>query len=397
MRRLHRLAGSIVILDEVQNIPVKYWEATEKALQFLADQWDTRFILMTATRPALLSDAFELAEPRKQFFFDSVSRTQLYVEPEPVDYNRIDEWLFPKIESARSFMVVLNTIRSAQDIYHSLTNALDGFDLYFLSASLIPVHREKRLKEIRESLQSKKRIGLVATQVVEAGVDLDFEVVIRDFAPFDSIIQAAGRCNRNAFGRKSGKVFVVKLTDPKQEKRYLASYVYDGVLLEISGEILSEFKTCEENEYLKMAEKYFDLLKERKSQARGLMEELAALNYQEIQKFSLIERAISQVSVFVEFDENATELIKNLEQLEEVKPKTYEERIQKRNLFKALKPKLWAYAINVPEKVAIQSGLSQLPYVSEFLYLPMDHVNFGNIYDKNTGFTRHVKEDSIFL
>lgn len=84
MRRLHRLAGSIVILDEVQNIPAGYWEATEEALTYLSKAWDTRFILMTATRPALFQNILELTHIRRNYFFENLSRTKLKVEKEQI-------------------------------------------------------------------------------------------------------------------------------------------------------------------------------------------------------------------------------------------------------------------------------------------------------------------------
>jgi CRISPR-associated endonuclease/helicase Cas3 len=294
-------------------------------------------------------------------------------------------------------MVVLNTIRSAQDVYRSLKDTLDNFDLYFLSASLIPVHREKRLKEVRVALESQRKVGLVATQVVEAGVDLDFDVVVRDFAPLDSVVQAAGRCNRNAMEQYAGRVFVVKLSDPSANGRYLAGYVYDGVLLEIGRDVLGNCETLPEDKYLRMVEAYFEKLKERKAQEKQLLDDLLALNYGNVGMFTLVETRFYQVPVFVEFDRDAKKLIEKLEQLYKMEPKTYEERMQRRNLFKALKPKLWGYVVNVPANVVVKAGLSQLPYASGFLYLPRDHLDFTDIYREDTGFVRKIEHKALFL
>ena len=399
MRRLHRLAGSIVILDEVQNIPPKYWEATEESLRLLSDQWDTRFILMTATRPALFQNTPELTEPRKQFFFSNLSRTILHVEPDPLPYREIDRWLLPKIESAKSFMVVLNTIRSAQEVYKDLKQELSGFKLYFLSASLIPVHREKRIQEIKKNLEMGKKIALIATQVVEAGVDLDFNIVVRDLAPLDSIVQAAGRCNRNARNRIKGKVFLVKLVTPEHYERRLATYIYDGILIQMTEEILSNTDVLHEKEYINLVEEYFRKLRfdGRKAQDKSLLDSIQVLNYDELGMFSLIERGLEQVPVFVEIDKHAEKLIEKLQKLERMPAKNYEDRLKRRTVFKLISRELWGYVVNVPVKVAAEAGLTQLPYASSFLWLPRSHPDFDKIYSEDTGFTRKIEHEAIFL
>jgi len=399
MRRLHRLAGSIVILDEVQNIPPEYWEATEKALRFLAEKWDTRFILMTATRPALLPQAFELTEPRKQFFFESLSRTALHIEPEPVAYSGVEHWLLPKIESAKNFMVVMNTVRAAQELYEALKGQFDHFKLYFLSASLIPLHREKRISEIKAGLENGAKIGLVATQVVEAGVDLDFEVVIRDLAPLDSIVQAAGRCNRNAKSETASRVFLVKLVNPEHAERRLATYIYDSVLIGTTEELLQTLEVLPEKDYLQLVEEYFHKLRMegRKAQDRTLLTSLKTMNYEEVGMFSLLKQSVPQVPVFVEFDEQAEKLIAELRELEGLPAKTYDDRMKRRAAFKALAPKLWGYVVNVPLKIAADAGLTQLPYASSFLWLPKNHLDFEKIYREDTGFVRQIDHEAIFL
>jgi len=399
MRRLHRLAGSIIILDEVQNIPPEYWEATEEALQFLAEKWDTHFILMTATRPALLPQAFELTEPRKQFFFESLSRTVLHIEPKPVAYSEIERWLLPKVESTKNFMVVMNTVHAAQEVYEALKEQFDHFKLYFLSASLIPVHREKRISEIKASLENGAKIGLVATQVVEAGVDLDFEVVIRDLAPLDSIVQAAGRCNRNARSEATSRVFLVRLVNPEHAERRLATYIYDGVLIGTTEELLQTLKVLPEKDYLQLVEEYFHKLRMEglKVQDSKLLTSIKAMNYEEVGTFSMLKQKVPQVPVFVEFDEQAEKLIAKLRELEGLPAKTYDARMKRRAAFKALAPKLWSYIVNVPLKVAADASLIQLPYASSFLWLPKNHIDFEKIYRKDTGFARKIEHETIFL
>ena len=397
MRRLHRLAGSIVILDEVQNIPVKYWEATEKAFKFLSQNWNVKFLLMTATRPALLKNAVELTEPHKKYFFSKLSRTALKIEREPVSYAQIEDWLLPKVRETSSFMVVTNTVRSAQEIFKALENKLKGYKLYFLASSLIPVHREKRVEEIKKKLKKGEKIGLVATQVVEAGVDLDFEVVIRDLAPLDSVVQAAGRCNRN-FNHPDGNVYFVKLKEPEGSK-ILAYYIYDGVLINATENLLTGISSLQEKEYLSLVEKYFHKLRDEglKPQNLKIIDYLNFLSYEEISKFSLIDNQIPEVPVFVEFNQEASSYIKNLENLETNSAVDYQKKFNIRSAFKELAPKLWGYVVNVPVKVVKELSLPSLPFASSFLLLPRTYPDFEKIYDEETGFLRNLDHNCIFL
>ena len=400
MRRFHRLAGSVVIFDEVQNIPAKYWEATEKSLEFLANEWDTRFILMTATRPALLEDAVELTIPHKKFFFNKLSRTSLHIENEPVPYMDIDRWLLPKVDSVSSFMVVMNTVRSAQEVYETLKNQFGGdFNLFFLSASLIPVHREVRINEIKGKLDEGRKVGLVATQVVEAGVDLDFDVVVRDMAPLDSVVQAAGRCNRNAMSRGGGRVYLVNLINPDHNERRLATYIYDGVLIGATEEVLKDKNTLSEDKYLELVEGYFYRLRaeDREPQDKDLFKSIEILGYDELGMFSLIDKGFDQVPVFVELDEHAGRLIERLKKLENMPAKTYEQRMTRRAIFNSLSSDLWGYVVNVPVKIAAGLGINTLPYASSFLLLPRIYPDFEKIYHEDTGFVRKIEHEAIFL
>jgi len=398
MRRLHRLAGSIVILDEVQNIPAEYWEVTERVLRFLAEKWNAYFLLMTATRPALLPETRELTEPKKTFFFSRLSRTRLEVSFEPKPYTRIEEWLLPKIEKAKSFLVILNTVRAAQEVYRALQAKLSEKELYFLSASLVPCQREKRIEEIKERLRDGVPLGLVATQVVEAGVDLDFEVVVRDLSPLDSIVQAAGRSNRNAKRASGGKVFLVNLTSDGSS-RQLSTYIYDSVLLSVTEELLEGISVLEERAYLSLVEKYFEKVRfeGRKAQRAELAEVLEKLRYDDLGLFSFVEKKYLQVPVFVELDDEASEVIKILKKFDEKPVRNYEERLKRRVELKHLGPEIWAYTVNVPANIVQKVGLSALPYLSGFRWLSREDSRFDTIYDETLGFCREIKHEALFL
>jgi CRISPR-associated endonuclease/helicase Cas3 len=210
-RKVHRLARSVIVLDEVQTLPVELLEPTVHALQQLIDDYGATVLLSTATQPALDEIAFTtppvqvVANPAQHF--QTLRRVDYHVDLTPRDYN----WLADAIAAREQIMVVLNTRKDAiatLDALHDRCPELAG--VFHLSTLLCPAHRREVLAEVRRRLADGAPCRLVTTQVVEAGVDLDFPVVMRAVGPLDRIVQAAGRCNRE--GRlPRGEVIVFEL------------------------------------------------------------------------------------------------------------------------------------------------------------------------------------------
>jgi CRISPR-associated endonuclease/helicase Cas3 len=210
-RKVHRLARSVIVLDEVQTLPVELLEPTVHALQQLIDDYGATVLLSTATQPALDRIALTnlpvqvVANPAQHF--QTLRRVDYHVDLTPRDYN----WLADAIAAREQIMVVLNTRKDAiatLDALHDRCPELAG--VFHLSTLLCPAHRREVLAEVRRRLADGAPCRLVTTQVVEAGVDLDFPVVMRAVGPLDRIVQAAGRCNRE--GRlPRGEVIVFDL------------------------------------------------------------------------------------------------------------------------------------------------------------------------------------------
>ena len=210
-RKVHRLARSVIVLDEVQTLPVELLEPTVHALQQLIDDYGATVLLSTATQPALGQIQFAkspeqvVANPAQHF--QTLRRVDYHVDLTPRDYN----WLADAIAAREQIMVVLNTRKDAiatLDALHDRCPELAG--VFHLSTLLCPAHRREVLAEVRRRLADGAPCRLVTTQVVEAGVDLDFPVVMRAVGPLDRIVQAAGRCNRE--GRlPRGEVIVFDL------------------------------------------------------------------------------------------------------------------------------------------------------------------------------------------
>jgi len=207
-RRLHRLAKSLLILDEVQSLPLVCLDPILDALRQLPTLYGSTVVLSTATQPAFDEIAALRALPAQEMVPDPGKH---YAALQRVRYDiRLDETLgwdavADELLAASQSMAILNTKADAQALFQRLRER-DTKALH-LSAAMCGAHRRAVLDEVERRLAAGETCHLVATQVVEAGVDIDFALVMRAMAPLDSLIQAAGRCNRE--GRlQRGRVIV---------------------------------------------------------------------------------------------------------------------------------------------------------------------------------------------
>ena len=216
-RKLHNVTNSVVILDEAQTIPLKHLRPCVAVLDELARNWRTSVVLCTATQPALAqSDGFaggfenvrELA-PEPKRLYRTLERTRVRHEGQ-LD----DAALAERMRESPQSLCIVNTRRHARELYERMADAEGSAHLTTLMRAR---HRREKLDVVRERLKNAEPVRLVATSLVEAGVDLDFRVVWRAEAGLESIIQAAGRCNRE--GRaEMGDVFVFEPSDEEGHK-----------------------------------------------------------------------------------------------------------------------------------------------------------------------------------
>lgn len=192
-RKLHNIVNSVIIFDEAQMLPANYLKPCMAMIEELLQQYGISIVLCTATQPALqqfLPEKYVARElcPRRDEQFRFFER---------VTYQNIDtvteEEMAEKLQQEQQALCIVNTRKRAQKLYERLK----GKGVYHLSTSMYPAHRRRVLTAIRKRLKDKKRCIVISTSLVEAGVDLDFASVYRELAGVDSIIQAAGRCNRN--------------------------------------------------------------------------------------------------------------------------------------------------------------------------------------------------------
>lgn len=227
LRRVHNVARSVVILDEVQTLPRNFLQPILGMMEDLANQWQTTFLFCTATQPAFEKSKPEDSRwkpgtvqeimPQPRDLFGQLKRVVVEWPKEKSTWKEIAAGL---VDAGRALCIV-NTRSHALALYREVAGnpAVGADSLFHLSARMCPAHRLKTIAEIKGRLEDASASCIVvSTQVVEAGVDLDFPVVYRAVGPLDSIAQAAGRCDREglltaASGCPAGKVIVFEPED----------------------------------------------------------------------------------------------------------------------------------------------------------------------------------------
>jgi len=386
---LHRLKDAVVILDEPQSIPAKYWQGFGETLKFLSEKLGTHFILMTATQP-MIAKGEELA-PKVSF---PRNRHEYNVSNEKIT---LDDMKVIIDENAsyhnRSSLVILNTRKEALESFVLLKKIL-GENLLFLSAWVIPEERMKRIKKLKELEKLGMRRNLVSTQVIEAGVDLDFDYVFRDIAPFDSIVQAAGRCNRRMMN-EVGRIDIAEIVrEDNPSGRSYASYVYDDISLDVTKEILIQRRKFSEMDVQEMLSKYYDQLGKKKYQ-EGPWYNICKGQWS---KFNpLISEIPYEDTVLVDTDGTVSEQLYKLESMEN----TLENLDAKRNVWK----KIQKYAITVPrremqewENAVNEVFLDQekkIEFKGNGIWL-ISKSGIGEIYSTEVGFVPFSMKEEIF-
>lgn len=225
-RKVHQLANSVLIFDEIQTLPINCTHLFCNALNFLTEYCSTTAVLCTATQPLL----DQLKSPEKgqltiplenelvsnvPKLFEDLQRAKVIPDFKPGGWSKeqIAELALKEFKELGSCLVIVNTKSWAQQLYQSLRSDENDEAIFQLSTSLCPAHRKAIFTQVRHRLDMGLPVLCISTQLIEAGVDVDFASVIRFLAGLDSIAQAAGRCNRNGL-RETATVHVV---NPEQE------------------------------------------------------------------------------------------------------------------------------------------------------------------------------------
>jgi CRISPR-associated endonuclease/helicase Cas3 len=229
VRRMHQLANSVIIFDEIQTIPVRCVHIFNIALRFLVNNCGASVILCTATQPLLdkvdpvqrslsITPEQKIIQNEKELFqkLKRIEVLDVRKENDAWSEDEIVNLTEQELKEMCSVLIIVNKKDSARSIYQKISEKKIT-DVYHLSTNMCPTHRLNVLNIVREKLDNKQPVICVSTQLIEAGVDIDFGTVIRYMAGLDSIAQAAGRCNRNG-RRKIGRVYIINPKDESLDK-----------------------------------------------------------------------------------------------------------------------------------------------------------------------------------
>ncbi|MCM8807910.1 MAG: CRISPR-associated helicase Cas3' [candidate division WOR-3 bacterium] len=387
IRKFNKILGSIVILDEIQCFPHYYWVLFKEIALKMAQYSNTYFILSTATQPAIFDNSLELLK-EKEKYFKSFQRTKIHINiKNKTTISDLAEKIIKNLEnSPENTLIVLNTVRAAQDLFKKIKEKLIeknfNFEVYFLSSHIVPYQRLERIEKIKNSGATKI---VISTQLIEAGVDIDMERVIRDLSPMDSINQVAGRANRN-WRRNIGDVEIIKLID-ERNSRFFYSYIYDVVLIDATTKILSSFSIIDEKRFIELIENYYQDVKRRTSDDTSLkyLKDIKMLDYEEIGKFKLLEEEGEKIDIFIEINDEASKVWREYEKIIKIK-----DPFKRRGEFYKIRNKFYSFVISIFSQ-KIKGNLP--PLVNGIRYVSKTQLE--EFYDMDIGFKLDTDETQI--
>lgn len=379
-RKLHSLCNSVVVLDEVQSLPLTFLQPIVDSMKAYANLFGTSFLFTTATQPILAGKyrgcadkwfkGFEEKEvkeivPASMNLHDRLRRVKIDFLNDPLSYEGIGK----RISEFDKVLCVVNTRKHAMEIFHSLIPRSDTND-YHLSRYMCGAHILKTIDKIKEELKSgRKGVRVVATQLIEAGVDIDFPVVFRQICGLDSILQAAGRCNREG-KLECGNAYVFSLE--KERNMGSIAFATDVMkdLVSISPDMDCFSPSTIKTYYKKLYTRTPDFDKENIGEKQ---KHPLSTQFEEIEeRFRLINE--DGINIIINFEDSES----LVNQLKEEGPS------------RKLSRELGKYSVNVPRslfKKLAAGGLIEEPYKG-FYYIP-----FREQYDDQTG----LKVDNDFL
>lgn len=278
-RKLHNLARSVVILDEAQSLPLDLLRPCLRSLDELVRHYGTSVVLCTATQPAVLAGQMakgglagnshgcrEIIPPERRLH-ERLRR----VSAERIPGRISDAELLERTSEHPSALVVVNTRRHARELFEAARVRFPERPVFHLSAQMCPQHRAEILETVKGLLRFGKPCLLVSTQLIEAGVDIDFPCVFRELAGADSLAQAAGRCNREGRLHGPGHVFFFESSENHAPPGFLAVAAAKG------GEVLSLPEFADDILAPDLVTRYFELLYADQKQSLDRLSVLSAL------------------------------------------------------------------------------------------------------------------------
>ena len=346
--KLPNFSKTIFFLDEIQSLPPRLYGFFIAYLRKFCEKFDSYAIISSATQPN-----FNLPENQKRvkdFFFDYkppeqllplsyfdndlFNRYQIEFEKEPIVLETLKKQI---LSENQSILVILNTIDDTKELFKQLKDKLKSKELLLLNTHFTPQHRKLKIYLAKRRLRQGKRIIIVSTQLIEAGVDIDFPVVYRDFATVSSIVQSAGRCNREGKLDLLGKVKLFKLRNKGKIRSNLIYRGKDGELLRFTKESFVE-NLYQEKDLIVVQQNFFNRIQSELNFAKhsqnnlerefDFLKDIQECQFDKIGKFQLIDKQIfgeefkyfiaknkydDKFEVLLEMQDELIESLKNLE------------------------------------------------------------------------------------
>ena len=310
LRKLHHLANACVVFDECQTLPHQLTTCTIKMLQALPEYFHTTVLFSTATLPVYSYrrtlehfQPVEIIENVKDTYqkYDQLKDTTVIPLDSPMTYESIWE----KFIGVDQALIVFNTVNAALGMYHYIQDSLGSGSVFYLSSDLCSEHKQEIIRLVKRKLKNQEQCFLVSTQCIEAGVDLDFPSGAREYAPLSSVIQTAGRINRN--GEHPGTFYVFGLGE-RNERRYPdITYQNESQVTEF---LASEYGGLSLNDLSLMDAYYKRVYCGDREAGQDSLELQKACKYADVQAFSEQYHIIddkNQIIVIVPYEQLSTE------------------------------------------------------------------------------------------
>lgn len=365
-RKIHNIANSVIIFDEAQMIPTQFLTPCLMAISELVMSYNSTCVLCSATQPSL-KDRFPKEINVKEICENTESLYKFFRRTKVVNRGKMEiTQLTEELNNCHQVLCIVNNKKYAAEIYSKLI----GDGAFHLSTRMCPKHRKMVLDDIRQRLKDGLPCKVVSTQLIEAGVDVDFPVVYRSMAGVDSIVQAGGRCNRE------GKLDmgIVNVFEPEGVyTKYMPSSIKRPI--EVAKIIMTRFQDILSPQAIKA---YFEELYSFEGQAgldiNNIFNELEKgaegcnfnFDFRQIaNKFKLIDE--DTIPIIIGMDKDAQELINKFRYLDEYK-----------SVLRAIQP----YVVNVYEnEFNKMNGAGMIEVINKGLYVLRDM----NMYNKKTG------------
>jgi len=433
LKKYNKLTDAIILIDEIQAIPPSLFQSVRDFFKFLVEEFNTRVIIGTATQPQLNRDDEKKENkltPIKLFSpttSERISRTDLdnYFNRYRLNTSYLGqdltlkelEELMVNHTDLDNLMVVLNTINSTKELYRNLKHdpGFREFDTIYLSTNIPPITRSRRIERAKSMIKDDKKFILITTQLIEAGVDISLEAIIRDLAPLDKIVQAAGRTNRNN-EKDHSQVFVVDLVDSNNDNRSFSSYIYDKILLTRTKNML-----LENPEKIEEKELYGDLLPEYfkkmiNNEPQGifessdgnkidLKEEICGLNYEEIDRyFSIIQNNLPEISCYIVQNDKDRKIWHDYVEISQMSTKSWEDYVEKQKKFSEIKRDFNRRIVTMKtgsekEKIDLARKIISLSQGENFQCNEILRINSSNkkLFDEEIGITVEESDQTMII